>query len=242
MTHKHKHPADYLLRARHNRVLKDQSKLFSLTDEDYLGDIQFKLPTRQGTPGRSVTHAIYVRRVTLAIDIALTFIVAKETNPPKGKKAIEWKLITNQLVTSFKQAVTMIDYYRKRWQIEVLFHVLKTGCQIEQRQFGSLVTHERALLLYLLVSYRILLMTMLARVIPDSSCELVFTRLQWQTAYRVRYRKQPPKIPISLDEMVRLVAGFGGFLNRKSDRNLGVKTLWLGLRSLADYVLGASCG
>lgn len=200
------------------------------------------MPTRQSKPGRSVIQAIYVRRVTLKNGIPLTLIVAKETNPPTGKKAIEWKLITNRNINSFDKAATMIDCYRKRWQIEVLFHVLKTGCKIEERQFGCIETHERALLLYLLVSYRILLMTMLAKIAPKTSCELVFTRQEWQTAYRVRYRKKPPKTPMSLDEMVRVVAGFGGFLNRKSDKSPGVKTVWLGLRSLADYVVGASCG
>lgn len=240
--HKQKHPADYLLRARHNRVLQDQSKLFTLSAEHHLGDIQFHLPTRQGEKGRAVTQAIYVKRVTLKDGIPITLIVSKEQNPPEGTSPIEWKFITNAVLTDFEQAVERIDYYRKRWQIEVLFHVLKTGCKIEDRQFGSIETYERALLLYLLVSYRIMLMTMLSRAVPDASCESVFTTLEWQTAYRVRYRKSPPKQAISLYEMTRLVAGFGGFLARKSDKEPGVKTLWLGLRSLSDYVTGASCG
>ena len=98
--HQHNHPADYLLRARHNRVLEDEGKLFDLTDKNCLGDTHSKIPTRQGETERSVTQAIYVKRVTLKNGISLTLIVAKETKPPKGKKAIEWKLITNRTIES----------------------------------------------------------------------------------------------------------------------------------------------
>ena len=240
--HQQQHPADYLLRARHNRVLQDGSKLFDVTDEDIMGEVQFHIPTRQGQSGRAITQSVFVKRVKLTDGIPITLIVSRELNPPKGKKAIEWKLITNQTITSFEQAVTMIDYYRKRWQIEVLFHVLKTGCRIESRPFGSFDTHERALMLYLLVSYRILLMTMLARQTPNVNCEVLFGTHEWQVAYKVRYRKPPSKKPISLRDMVRLIAGFGGFLGRKSDKEPGVKTLWLGLAALNGYCIGASCG
>ena len=37
--------------------------------------------------------------------------------------------------------------------------------------------------------------------------------------------------------MVRMVAGLGGFLNRKSDGFPGPQTLWIGLQRAADFVL-----
>jgi hypothetical protein len=50
--------------------------------------------------------------------------------------------------------------------------------------------------------------------------------------------------------MVRMVAGLGGFLNRKSDGAPGPKTLWIGLQRVPDFVLaldaqrsvGETCG
>ncbi len=41
----------------------------------------------------------------------------------------------------------------------------------------------------------------------------------------------------SLNEMIRLVAGFGGFLNRKGDGFPGPQTLWIGLQRTRDFVL-----
>lgn len=190
--------------------------------------LQFTLPTRNGIKGRSVTQTVYLKRATLENDISITLVISKELNPPEGSKAVEWKLITNRKITTLEQAVQLIDWYRKHWQIEVLFHVLKSGCRVEDCQFGSIEAHERALLLYLLVSYRILLMTMLARATPDTSREVVFSKLEWQTAYKVKYRKAPSRKPISLHEILRLVAGFGSFLNHNSDKEPGVKMVWMG--------------
>ena len=40
-----------------------------------------------------------------------------------------------------------------------------------------------------------------------------------------------------LDTMVRMIAGLGGFLNRKSDGFPGPQTLWIGLQRAADFVM-----
>jgi hypothetical protein len=37
--------------------------------------------------------------------------------------------------------------------------------------------------------------------------------------------------------MVRMVAGFGGFLNRKGDGYPGPQTLWISLQRAADFAL-----
>ena len=57
----------------------------------------------------------------------------------------------------------------------------------------------------------------------------VFDTAEWQAVYLVTQRKRPPETPPSLDQMVRLVAGLGGFLNRKHDRFPGPQVIWIGL-------------
>ena len=54
--------------------------------------------------------------------------------------------------------------------------------------------------------------------------------------YIVSERKPPPETPPTLDRMVRMIAGLGGFLNRKSDGFPGPQTLWIGLQRAADFV------
>jgi hypothetical protein len=97
---------------------------------------------------------------------------------------------------------------------------------------------------------RVLFLTMLGRECPEMPCDTVFADEEWKAVYLVTQRKPPPSEPPSLDTMVRMIAGLGGFLNRKSDGFPGPKTLWIGLQRVPDFVLaleaqrsiGESCG
>jgi hypothetical protein len=230
------YPADYLIRAKHSRLLHDGSKLFDICrEETELGKIQFNAPRGRGKASRKVIQTAYAQRVTLKSGCQVTIIIAKENNPPAGSTAIVWRLLTNRSVQDLDQASELIDWYRKRWQIEILFNIFKTGCKIEERQLGTIVKLERLFILYLLISYRILLITMLARAEPKASCELLFDRDEWHIAYKIRYKKRPPAQPINLKEMVGIIAGFGGHLGRNGDGDAGAKTIWQGLLLLHSY-------
>ena len=229
------HQVDYLIRARHNRVLGGKQRLFD-TSHEPLGEIGFELTIRGRHITRQVRQQLWARSVTLPCGHAITIVIAKECNPPPGSKAVEWRLITNRCVSRLEEAAELVQWYRQRWLIETLFMILKVGCKLEERQFGSMETLERVLVTYLLVSYRILLIQRLARSQPDMNCEAVFNRQEWQIAYQIRYRRRPPEKAPNMREMVRLIAEMGGFLGRKSDGEPGVKTLWMGLLDLAKYL------
>ena len=235
------HVADYLIRAKHSRILQNGSKLFDITQErNELGRIEFTIGRGRGKASRSVIQNIYSQRVQLKIGNWVTIIIAKEINPPPGSTAVVWRLLSNRSVENLDQASELIDWYRKRWQIETLFNIFKTGCKIEDRQFNSIEKLEKLSLLYLLISYRILLITMLSKAEAKGSCEVLFDQDEWKIAYKIKYRKSPPKQPISLKEMVNIVAGFGGHLGRKNDGDPGAKTIWQGLLLLHSYVFAAN--
>ncbi len=50
-------------------------------------------------------------------------------------------------------------------------------------------------------------------------------------------RQPPPEVSPALNDMIRLVAGFGGFLNRQGDGFPGPQTLWIRLQRTRDFVL-----
>ena len=52
----------------------------------------------------------------------------EEINPPKGQEPIEWILLTSIPVHTLKEAITIIQWYCCRWQIEIYFRILKSGC------------------------------------------------------------------------------------------------------------------
>jgi len=87
------------------------------------------------------------------------------------------------------------------------------------------------------VAWRVLFLTMLGRACPAMPCDAVFEDAEWHAVYIVTQRKPPPTTAPTLDCMVRMIAGLGGFLNRKSDGFPGPQTLWTGLQRAADFAL-----
>jgi hypothetical protein len=151
-------------------------------------------------------------------------------------EALEWRLLTNLAVETLEQAAEKINWYCSRFQVEVFFRILKTGCQVEELQLSSLERLEPALALYLIVAWRVLYLVTLGRECPELPCDGVFDRAEWPAVYLVA-KRQPPPEPPPLNEMLRLVAGFGGYLGRKGDGPPGPKPIWIGLQRVRDFVL-----
>lgn len=232
------HPADWLVRSQHNRKLADGRTLWAATAQgSALGSIRFTQAARPGQLAREVRQSVWVQHVELAGGIAVTCVVARELNPPTGVKPIEWRLLSNRDGTDLESALQLIDWYRARWEIELLFHVLKNACRVEALQLSTVDRLERALALYLVVSWRIARLMRLGRSVPDLPAGLYFAPEEWKAAFILR-KKPLPKQPPRLNQVIRLIAALGGFLGRKGDGEPGVKALWLGLQRIADFAQG----
>ena len=240
--------ADWLVRVQHSeRLLSDGRKLrAALEAAPVLTEIRFDRPAAKGRKARSIHQQLKVVRVTLKapvrpdrtlIDVTVTALLATEPNPPAGEDALEWVLVTNLPVETPEQASEKLLWYLCRWQVEIYFKVLKSGCRIEELQLETRERLEPALAFYMIIAWRVLYLTMLGRECPEMPCDTVFADEEWKAVCLVTQRKPPPEQPPSLDTMVRMVASLGGFLNRKSDGFPGPKTLWVGLQRVPDFVL-----
>jgi hypothetical protein len=228
-------PADWLIRASHNRCLPDGEKLWQHTTAGAsIGEIAFTMASRHGVKARAVRQQLWVERVALPAGkgktVAATCLVAREVGAPAGTKPIEWRLLTNRLVVSTDDAIELIDWYRARWEIEMLFNILKNACRVEALQLGTIERLERAIALFMVVAWRIAHLMRLGRTCPDLDATLFFDPDEIQGAYLLMEMKQPAKP--TLNEVLRLIARLGGFIGRKSDGEPGVKTIWLGLKEV----------
>jgi len=88
-------------------------------------------PVRFGPPA----HQVKYRGQSEAI--ALWALSAQEENPEPGCEPICWRLLSTQRVDDAAGAITQVQRYTRRWQIELFHKILKSGCRIEERQFGS---------------------------------------------------------------------------------------------------------
>lgn len=236
------HPADYLLRAQHNRCLPQGGKLWPATlATPPLGEIEFTLPERTKQPARLVRQSLHGHTVELPDGqggvISVTCLIAREIGAPEGRKPIEWRLLTNRKIATLEQAAELIEWYRCRWEIETLFHVLKNGCRIEALQLGDIKKLELAVSIYLVVAWRLAHLLKLARIAPERPASDAFEKVEWQAAWLLA-EKEPPKKAPTVREVVRRIAMLGGFLARKGDGEPGVKTLWQGFVRVSSFVRG----
>lgn len=231
-------PADWLVRARHNRCLPGGAKLWPHTCAgEPLGEIVFTMGSRHGQKAREVRQQLWARRVSLSAGtagtVSATCIVAREIGAPAGTKPVEWRLLTNREAPTADDVVELIDWYRARWEIETFFHVVKNGCRIEALQLSAIERLERALALFMVVAWRIAHLMRTGRTCPDLDATLFFDPDEIRGAYLLT-KKKPPTTPPTLNEVLRLIATLGGFLARKGDGEPGVKTIWLGLQRVMD--------
>lgn len=70
--------------------------------------------------------------------VSATCIVARKYGSPADAKPVEWRLLTNRIATDVAAVSELIDWFRARWEIEVLFNVLKNGCCVEELQMGTI--------------------------------------------------------------------------------------------------------
>jgi Transposase Tn5 dimerisation domain/Transposase DNA-binding len=239
--------AAWLIRASQNRAVQGGGLLREKVGQSAcLGQIEFDLPPGRGRSPRRVVQSLRTARVVLRPPyrpdkklppVEVTAIWAREENPPAGEDPIDWLLLSSLPAESFAEACEKIQWYLCRWQIEVYFHILKNGCKVEQLQLQSRQRIEVALALYLIVAWRVLYLTRLGRTVPDVSCEVAFSRPEWQAVYWVSHRRPPPVEPPRLQEILSRVAGLGGYLARKGDGPPGPKTIWIGLQRVRDFVI-----
>ena len=162
---------------------------------------------------------------------------AKEINPPKGKAPLVWRLLSNRVVENKAQASELIDWYRCRWEIEMFFDILKVGCKVEKLQLSSKERIEKALIMAMVVAWRVMYLMRLGRICPDLSAELVFDSLEWKSSYVLLDKKIPKKVP-TLNGVLRNLATLGSFLGRESDGDPGAKSIWIGFQRIQDCVYG----
>jgi hypothetical protein len=191
------------------------------TMEVRFAPIEFPPPKRLKGSGSIRAWAVYVR----------------EQSQPGIDNPIEWMLVTTVETATFQHAQQRVQWYAKRWGIEVYHRTLKSGCRIQDRQLGSADGLAACLGVDMVVAWRVYHLAMLGRQTPDLPCTVFFTDEEWKalSCYATK-NKVPPKQPPTLGQAMRMVGMIGGHLGRKSDGHPGTQVLWRGLQRLDTAV------
>ncbi len=254
--------AEWIIRANQDRALLgvvdgEPDKLFeALEQSEMLGEIEFEIRAKKerttkkkGNTMANPRSARTVRQVIRSMEItprppyrkgrkmaAVSFwaVLAEETDPPEGEDPIRWVLLTSKKANTFEKACRILNLYLRRWDIEVFHRVLKTGCRVESIQLKKAESTIKALMIYAVISWRILYLTHLGRHYPELPCGSVFEEAEWKATCAVVKRKKSEGEP-TLGEFIKIVGKLGGHLGRKSDGAPGPQSIWQGLTRVRDF-------
>jgi len=240
-----------LVRSKHNRKLEapedGQSKLWdTLAKQKKCGKVTIRVPRSKGIREREAVCEIRFKKLTLAVPahkekylgaeqtITLTAIelVEIEREGKEESKAIHWKLLTTWPVESLEEARRMVRWYANRWNIEVFFRVLKTGCRVERRQFGSIATLWPMIVLDLITAGYVMGLTSTAQAQPLVLASDFFSIGSLEALGAFYGEKKEKMAKINLQDAVKMVSRLGGHLGRKGDGPPGAEVLWRGTTKL----------
>ena len=248
--------ADIIIRSNHDRLLdefeehsKEQLKIKTkLNNMPVLGEISFYLPRTHDRKARQVTQELRSMTVVLKLHekskkksstLSINIVMAKETiKSAKGEEPLTWILLTTLPVGNFAEAYKIVEYYLCRWEIEIFFKVLKSGCKIEERQLQSISKMENLIVFFMIISWRIMYVMMMGRTCPEMSCEVCFEEAEWKSVYKILNKKSElPSNPPKLQEFIVMIASLGGYVEFKNAPPPGVTVMWRGMLRMHDFSL-----
>jgi hypothetical protein len=244
------HGAQLLIRAersRNRKVLADDEScefLWTLLEaQPLIGTRDLLVPPSETRAARQATLAVRALPVTLRPPkrkpqlpaVRIWAVLAQEIDPPAGVDGLEWMLLTTVEVKNREEAYERLDWYARRWGIEIYHRILKSGCRVEKRQMENAHRLSNCLAIDMIVAWRIHHLTTLGQETPEVPCTVYFTDSEWKALTTfITKTKTPPDHPPSLNEAVRLLGKLGGHLGRTSDGHPGSEVLWRGMARLTD--------
>jgi hypothetical protein len=250
-----------LVRARHNRRTDSGVPLFDLVAHspvraELIVHIPRKSPRRKkgstaAQPARAKRRAVLSVRYSKTClqppeegpnrdkaPVPVCIVHVQEERPPAdGSKAIEWFLLTTLAVDTSVAAEHVFHCYTKRWRIEEWHRVLKTSCRAEAPAHRDAEGLRRVLAMNMVIAWRILLLMLLGRELPQLSPQVVFSDVEIEVLDRIaRYFGWAS--PHCLADYMVLTARLGGYLQRKHDGPPGAEVLARGMTDLMALCLG----
>jgi hypothetical protein len=235
----------FVIRAQRNRLLDDDdpdAKRYSL-DEVRTARVmaykQVQVRARGGRPAR--TAQLQLRAMTAQLrppvarsrqgeSLTVNIVLAQEIGAPEDVEPLCWYLVTRESIATEKDVLQVVRHYEARWIIEELHMGLKTGCACEDRQMETAHALMNFLALASPMAVQLLQLRNAARrEAPLEECTMLGPS---EMAVLRGLRPRMMAKVTNARQLMRVVANFGGFLNRNSDPDPGWRTLWRGFEAV----------
>ena len=261
--HRQNPSVDLLIRAQYNRQTGTKDKLFDRLRASRVRSTlelpvkrqsarpkRSKQQARPGRAARTATLELHAERIEFLppshlkdkAPLHLWVVLAREKNPPADAKRLEWCVLTSREITEPADAERCLADYALRWRIEDWHRVLKTGCRVEELAHEQVERLQRSIAINLVIAWRIMVMTLLGREIPELPAEVLFSDIEIKVLSAWANTRRYAKPPSNLGEAIRLTAMIGGYIGRKHDPPPGHELMWYGYQNLVMMCVGYELG
>lgn len=162
-------------------------------------------------------------------EIPTNLVEVREVKAPRGSAALRWVLYTKEPVDSFEDCLRVIEHYEQRPIVEEYHKALKTGLQVEGRQYETADRLSAVIGVICVQAVRLLQLRDVSRQAPETPAKKLVPKDWIEVLGKITRR---PRAINTVSEFLRALAGLGGFLGRKSDGQPGWQTIWRGLETL----------
>ena len=159
-----------------------------------------------------------------------------EAQPPAGRAALEWILLTSLDCERPAEATAAAEGYSLRWLIEEFHKCEKTGCQVEERRLTHTDRLEPLIALLSVLAVWLLTLKYAARDEPEKPARECFD--EDLVSVMALYVRQPAAA-LTLAQFWRGIGRLGGHVGRKCDGPVGWLRAWRGWQSFQLIALGA---
>lgn len=180
--------AHVLVRCKHNRNINESNLGIKeyLKSQEIQCQYEVVVPRRKGDyPERKALVSLRYAPVTIQVpehlenevkhdEIKMYGIHVEETDPPEGIEAIEWFLTTNIPLSNIDDALEKVDWYLKRWLVEVYHKSEKTCCSSEDCRLETKDRLLNFLAVNSVIGWRVLFITYIGRQNPKGTAQIIW--------------------------------------------------------------------
>lgn len=241
----------------HRFVIGEKGRRHRLRDVTrkgrFRGIVEIDLPERLHRRGRKARLGLRTTSVVLAmvephseqqLSLRVNVVDVREVGTtPRGEKPLHWRLLTNASTTTMKEVQNVVDGYTKRWRIEELHRVWKSGAlRVEETQLRTSSRVIKWAILAIVTAARIERLRVLARTTPDAPALDAFTVYEIEAIILMKRRHAKRTEAVSgetptMAQAVRWLAELGGYAGHKSSGRPGAVTLRRGLEYIAPVAV-----
>ena len=238
----------YLVRAKFNRCIPECPKLWEFMEEqEVVATEEILVPRQPGRTERTATIEIRYAPVTFRCPIdrprgnklptvSLYAVYVNEQDPPLNvDEPLSWMLLTNVPTDSVQKAQLRTQWYKQRWQIEILHRILKSGCKVEHARLEK--NHRRIpyLTLSSIIAWKLLMLTRFNRISPSAPATVLLSQVECDVLYSVTHSSSIKHREFNAKKATKWIAQLGGYMARRSDPVPGPTHLWRGWQRLQDF-------